>query len=130
MTAPIVVGHDLQSYTPGLRILAGSFATNGSSSPAAAGIKGVGFSVAFTSTGLYTVTLTAPLVDVTSLQVDRTEATQGTFLVSPTPYSTTTRTFTIRTTTPAAADTLSNVAAAANNRISFLLVGKTVKGTS
>jgi hypothetical protein len=129
MAIPVVTGHDLQSYTPGLRLLSGSFAVNGSSAPVAAGIKGTGFTVARSGTGVYTITLTAPIVDVVALHVSRTEATAGTFLVSATAYESASRTFTITTTTPAAQDTASNVAADTSNRISFILTVKTIKGT-
>lgn len=38
-------------------VLAGSFAPNGSSAISAASVRGRGFTVAYTSTGLYTITL-------------------------------------------------------------------------
>ncbi len=45
---------------PGMQIMAGSFAPNGSSAVAATSVKGKGFTVAYTSTGLFRVTLLAP----------------------------------------------------------------------
>lgn len=128
MTA-IVTGYDLQSYTPGLRVLSGSFAPNGSSALVATSTKGVGFTVSRSTTGTFLVTLTAPIVDVVSQLVGRTENTAGTFLVTSTAYSTSARTFTIKAVTPSAQDTAADVAAHANNRIHFTLTVKTVKGT-
>jgi hypothetical protein len=129
MAIPTVTGHDFQGYTPGLRVLTGSFATNGSSDPAEASTKGVGFTVARSGTGVYTITITAPIVDVVAMQVTRSEGTAGTFLVSPSAYSTSTRQFTVTTTTPGAPSTASNVAAATDNRINFSLFVKTIKGS-
>jgi hypothetical protein len=125
----VVTGYDLQSYTPGLRVISGSFAPNGSSALASSSTKGVGFTVSRTGVGTFLVTLTAPVVDVVSQLVGRTENTAGTFLVTSTAYSTSARTFTIKAVTPAAQDTAADVAANANNRINFTLTVKTVKGT-
>lgn len=129
MAIPIVTQHPVHGYSPGYAVIAGSFATNGSSAPASTSVIGTGFSVARSNTGLYTVTLTVPVVDVVSMNVSRTESTAGTFLVSPTSYVSASRTFTIRTTTPAAPDTASNVAAATHNKIHFTLIVKTIKGS-
>lgn len=46
-----------QCLDKGVVILAGSFAPNGSSAISATSNKGTGWSVAYTSTGLYTITL-------------------------------------------------------------------------
>lgn len=129
MTTSVVTGYDLQSYTPGLRVISGSFAPNGSSALVATATKGVGFTVSRSGVGTFLVTLTAPIVDVVSQLVGRTENTAGTFLVSSTAYSTSARTFTITAVTPSAQSTAADVAANANNRINFTLTVKTVKGT-
>lgn len=129
MATPIVAGYDLQGYTPGLRVLCGSFAPNGSSALDSASTKGTGFAVSRTGVGTFLVTLKAPVVDVVAMHVGRTENTAGTFLVTSTAYSTSARTFTVKAVTPAAQDTAADVSAHANNRINFTLAVKTVKGT-
>ena len=48
---------DVQSANPEVKIIAGSFAPNGSSAIDADSNSGAGWSVAYTSTGKYTVTL-------------------------------------------------------------------------
>lgn len=63
----------LQALGKGVKVIAGSFAPNGGSAVAASSVKGKGFSVVRTSTGLFTITLqdayTAMLSADVSLQL-------------------------------------------------------------
>lgn len=63
----------MQALDRGVKIITGSFAPNGSSAVSAASNKGIGFSVARTSAGLFTITLedsyVSLLAAVASLQL-------------------------------------------------------------
>jgi hypothetical protein len=50
--------YDAQAVNPEVKILAGSFLPNGSSAIVNASNTGAGFTVAYTGTGIYTITLT------------------------------------------------------------------------
>jgi len=50
--------YDVQSLNPNAKVIAGSFLPNGSSAIANTSNTGQGFTVAYTSTGKYTITLT------------------------------------------------------------------------
>jgi hypothetical protein len=54
----------IQALSTGLKIICGSFAPQGASAPS--GVKGIGFSVARTSQGLFTITLQDKYVDLQS----------------------------------------------------------------
>ena len=54
----------VQSLAKGVKIIAGSFAPNGTSAVAATSNKGIGFSVARTNTGIFTITLEDSYVDL------------------------------------------------------------------
>jgi hypothetical protein len=55
--------NDVQTLPKGVKVLAGSFAPNGSSAVSSASVKGLGFTVARTGTGVFTLTLQDAYVD-------------------------------------------------------------------
>ena len=57
----------LECATPGVCTISGSFRPNGSSAISSTHNKGLGWSVAHTSTGLYTVTLTPSIQTIISV---------------------------------------------------------------
>lgn len=104
-----------KSPLQGLVILPGSFATNGSSSPAAASNLGTGFTVARTGTGVYTVTLSDRYTSAVAILTSRHGAIDD---VKASTYTASTRVFTITTLVSGSA---ADVAANAANRVSFVL---------
>lgn len=74
--------YDVQCLNPGAKIIAGSFSPNGASAIDATTVKGQGFTVAYTSTGKYTVTLDDTYNDVISLTVTLAQETSGDQIVS------------------------------------------------
>lgn len=112
----------IQGLGKGVKVIAGSFAPNGSSAVAATSVKGKGFSVARTSTGLFTITLqdayTALLSMTASLQLasgdDKFVQIGSVDVVSA-------KTLEIRVWDISGA-AVADVSANANNRINFVLV--------
>ena len=102
-------------------IVAGSFAPNGDSAIAATSNKGKGFTVAYTSTGLYTITFTDKWTDLVSFTVTKQVATgDDTFLQAGT-YDASARTITIRNWDVSQPGVL-DIAANANNRVHFCAI--------
>lgn len=58
---------NVQTLGKGVKVIAGSFAPNGSSAVSAASVKGIGFTVARTGTGQFTITLSDAYVDYLSI---------------------------------------------------------------
>jgi hypothetical protein len=110
--------------TPGLKFLVGSFRPNGSSAVVASSAKGRGYSVAYTSTGLFTVTFNQvgySLVGFfTSLRTANATATGLQWTTAGT-YTAASKTITIKVC--AADGTLADPPASnADNVISFLAI--------
>lgn len=98
--------------------IVGSFAPNGSSAVAATSNKGKGWSVAWTSTGLFTITFTdkwADLVSVTATLQLATAAARSVQIGTWTPAS---KTLQIRVVD--GSGVVQDVSANANNRINFV----------
>jgi hypothetical protein len=97
----------------------GSFAPNGSSAISAASNDGMGWTVAYTSTGLFTITLDTAFVSLVSGQCSLQLATAADQVVQFGVIDVVTaKTVQIRSLT---AGSLADVAANANNRIHFSL---------
>ena len=117
---------------PGGHIMWGSFAPNATSTPATADFLGSlkgRFSVAYSATGIYTVTLGTglsfpenPVILLTSQCVDMTD-TNRFWVVQKGAYSNTNRTFDIQALQDSAAAASAGFAVPANaaNRIAFML---------
>lgn len=108
-----------RSLNPEAVCIAGSFAPNGSSAVSAASRKGRGFTVARTSTGLFTVTFTDKFAALLSATASLQQATAGdqTILVGTWTASTKALILTVWDISAAA---VADVAADANNRINFV----------
>jgi len=112
----------IQALGKGVKVIAGSFAPNGSSAVASTSNKGKGFSVARTSTGLFTITLqdayTALLAASANLQLttgdDKFVQIGAIDVVSA-------KTIQIRVWDISGA-AVADVSAAAGNRINFVLI--------
>ncbi len=102
--------------------IVGSFAPNGSSAISGASRKGLGFTVAYTSTGLYTVTLSDKYADIVAV-------THNVALVTAADIKLQTGVVTQSSASAAASvqirslavATLTDIAANAANRISFVI---------
>jgi hypothetical protein len=112
----------IQGLGKGVKVIAGSFAPNGSSAVDAASVKGKGFSVARTSAGLFTITLqdayTALLGADAVLQL---AAAADQFVQIGAVDVVTAKTIQIRVWDISDA-AVADVAANANNRINFVFV--------
>jgi phage tail sheath protein FI len=112
----------LKSRTNAISMVYGSFAPNGSSAVASTSLKGKGFSVARTGTGVFVITLskTPPWYEIVYCDVKLHMGTPtGATACMTTHTLSTTGTVTITATDIAAA--AADVAAAATNRIDFCL---------
>lgn len=98
----------------------GSFAPNGSSALAAAGVKGEGFAVEYVSTGLYLITFTDKYVDVISKTSGLQLSTADNRSLQFGDYDADASTLAIRSVDEDG--TVQDIAADANNRISFSVV--------
>ena len=114
------VFYPVQALNPQMKIIAGSFLPNGSSAVASATTTGQGYTVARTSTGLFTITLTDKYNSLLSGQVSlalnavaQTVVQFGAIDVSSA------KTITINAVTSGSA---ADIASNANNRIHFLLI--------
>ncbi len=110
----------VRTLTRELIPLAGSFAPNGSSAIAATSRKGLGYTVAYTSTGLYTITFTDPQADLVAFECQLQLATgDDKFLQMGTLVNTATPVIQIRCWDVSGA-AVADIAANANNRIHFV----------
>ncbi len=99
--------------------LVGSFAPNGSSAVAATSRKGLGFTVARTSAGLFTITFTDTQADLVAFECQLQLATAGDqYLQMGTLVNTTTPVVQIRV-MDISGGAVADIAADANNRIHF-----------
>ena len=114
---------DVQTLGKGIKVIAGSFAPNGSSALSAAAVKGKGFTVAYTSTGLYTLTLQDKYVDLISAVCQVQLAAGDDKYLQVGSYSAANKTLEIRC-WDASGAAVADIAANANNRINFVLVMK------
>ena len=105
----------------GLEVITGSFAPNGSSALDQSSVKGVGFSVAYTSTGLYTITLQDVYASLVSATATFQMATATDVKPQFGAYVAASKTLVLRS---IAVASVTDIAANANNRISFVLVLK------
>lgn len=101
------------------REVSGSFAPNGNSALVAANTYGLGFTVAYISTGLYRVTLLNQYSTLQSATATLQLATKDDKFVQVGSYDTTNNTIDIRVWDVSGND-VADVAADANNRISFV----------
>lgn len=106
-----------QAYQLGTIVLSGSFAPDTASAPTA--LKGAGFSVVHTSTGVFTVTLDKQYAELVSANATLQLATAADTQCQIGSVSLSGKTFVINVLT---AGTLADVAANANNRVNFVLV--------
>jgi hypothetical protein len=102
-----------------LVIIAGSFAPNGSSAVSASSNKGLGWSVARTSAGLFTITFANKYADLVSVQAVLQLATGADQYVQVGTYTAASKTLEIRV-WDASDAAVADVAANANNRINFV----------
>lgn len=110
-------------------VVAGSFAPNGSSAIAATSNKGKGYSVAYTSTGLYTITFTDAYSDLISFMPMLQLATGADTFLQVGTYTAAAKTITIRNWDVSDA-AVADIAANANNRINFVAVFRNSSVTS
>ncbi len=100
--------------------MVGSFAPNGSSAIAGSSRKGLGWSVAYTSTGLYTITFADTFADLVSFECSLQLATGAdSFLQMGTLVNTSTPVVQIRNWDISSA-AVADIAANSNNRIHFV----------
>ncbi len=100
--------------------IVGSFAPNGSSAIVASSRKGLGWSVAYTSTGLYTITFSDTFASLVSFTCDlQLAAAADSFLQMGTLVNTSTPVVQIRNWDISGA-AVADIAANANNRIHFV----------
>lgn len=118
----------MQALTRDLVLIPGSFAPNGSGAVSATSRKGLGWSVARTSAGLFTVTFTDKYAELIAFNPTLQLATPGDQTVHAGVYVAASKTITINVwdaSDAAAAD----IAADANNRINFLAVFRNSSAT-
>ena len=65
----------LQALGKNIKVICGSFAPNGGSAVSSSSVKGLGFSVARTGAGIFTITLQDSYVDVVAVQASLQLAT-------------------------------------------------------
>lgn len=106
--------------------ISGSFAPNSSSALSAASTYGKGFTVAYTSTGLFTITLNDTYVKMISASCALQLATGDDKYLQLGSYSASGKTITIRV-WDASGAAVADISANANNRIHFNLI-MTVSG--
>jgi len=112
--------YGVQSLNPGVKVIAGSFTTNGSSNPASANNTGAGWSVARTGTGELTVTLEDSFPGLISAQCSLALNAAGDSKVQFGAIDVSSaKTVVIRTITGTSA---ADIAANANNRVHFCLI--------
>ncbi len=100
--------------------IVGSFAPNGSSAIVASSRKGLGWSVAYTSTGLYTITFSDTFADLVAFECSLQLVTAAdSFLQMGTLVNTATPVVQIRNWDISSA-AVADIAANANNRIHFV----------
>lgn len=115
---------ELQALDRGVKVIAGSFAPNGSSAVSAASNKGIGWSVARTSAGLFTITLEDSYISLISACCSLQLASADDKIVQLGSIDVVTaKTVEIRVWDISGA-AVADVAANANNRINFCLVLK------
>lgn len=110
-----------QGFIPGGVIIAGRFKPNGSSAMDQTETYGRGFTVAYTSTGLYTITFTDKYNQLISFVPSLAEGTAGDQYVIGGTYTASAKTMTIQAWDVSGA-ALADIAAATNNYISFIAV--------
>lgn len=114
---------DVQSLGKNLKVIVGSFAPNGSSAVAAASNRGIGWSVARTSAGLFTITLQDVFPSIVHVSATLQQATAGDQFVQVGAISASARTIEIRVWDVSGA-AVADVAVDANNRINFVVIAK------
>lgn len=106
--------HFTQSYRPGTVIVGGSFGLNGTDEPAS--VRGLGFEVARSGVGTFTVTFPEAFSAAESIVATASPAVVGDFGAEVGDYDAATRSFTIRATSGATA------VDSATGRINFVAV--------
>jgi hypothetical protein len=116
----------LQAYGKKTAIIAGSFAPNGTAPVAASSRRGLGFTVARSDTGVFTVTLSKPFNKILSAtaSLQLASAAVGFCTIGATSPSAGTIVINVHNETAYA-----DVAADANNRINFFFVLKNASST-
>jgi hypothetical protein len=109
----------IMSLMHGHVVVAGSFAPNGSSALSAASTYGVGFTAAYTSTGLYTITFADLYPKLVSFTCSLQEHTAGDQILIIGDYSATAGTITI-TNWDISGGAATDIAASTYNRINFV----------
>lgn len=110
---------ELRSRSDRAVVIAGSFAPNGTSAVAASSREGCGFTVARTSAGLFTITLADKFTALISATATAQLTTAADIVAQIGPVDLSAKTVQIRTLAVAVE---TDVAAAAGNRINFVLV--------
>ena len=111
----------LQTLGKRRHLIEGSFAPNGSSALVAADVKGKGFSVAYISTGLYRVTFEDKYVGLESFTLGLMLNAADDKMLQFGPYDPSAKTLDIRS-YDISGGALADIAANANNRISFQVI--------
>ena len=111
----------VRSLLVGRADISGSFAPNGSSALASSGVRGKGFTVARTSTGLFTITLADQYAKLVSATAGLQLATGDDKVLQFGTYVAASRTLELRVWDVSGA-AVADIAADANNRIHFDLV--------
>lgn len=120
---------NLQCLGKGLKTIAGSFAPNGSSAVAASSRQGMGWSVARTSTGLFTVTLNDKYAALAGMGLSlQLAAGDDKFVQWGAIDVVSAKTLQIRV-WDASGAAVADIAADANNRIGFVLVLRNTSAT-
>lgn len=118
--------HQIQAPNKEVKIIAGSFAPNGSSAVAATGVKGKGFTVARTSTGLFTITLLDKFYELLDFQHSLQLAAADDKITQGGAVSLSAKTVQVRVWDISGA-AVADVAADAGNRINFCLAFRNTK---
>ena len=113
----------IQTLGHGIVVIAGSFAPNGTGAVAATSNKGMGWTVARTSTGLFTITFADEYVDMHSATATLQLATGSDKYIQIGTYTAASKTLEIRVWDESDAAVV-DVAADANNRVNFIVFFK------
>jgi hypothetical protein len=115
--------HDLMVHGPRRIMVEGSWAPNAGNAIDATSVKGKGFSVVWTSTGLFTITFQDAFVDLESFTCTLQLAAGDDMIIQAGTWTAASKTMTVRVWNIAGA-AVADVAADANNRIHFQAVFK------
>ncbi len=115
------IKRSVKSLENGLEMVVGSFAPNNTSAVAASSVRGQGFSVARSAAGVFVITLSKEYKELVSMNGSVQLSTAADMQIQFGDYVAADKTLVIRS---VAGATETDIAADANNRISFVLMLK------